>query len=100
LSAAPWMNAKLATLASSTPFLTCTSSAVRWAAVNRLVVGSGPSAGATLFCDDVLEVQKHLDRSALVHRTVPFGCPLDREREVEHLAGVNLPVPDQIDQVG
>src|SRR4051812_25253572 len=39
------------------------------------------------------------DCSALVHRAVTIGDLLEGQRQVEHLAGIDLPAPDQIDQL-
>jgi hypothetical protein len=44
--------------------------------------------------------QQHLDSSALVHGPVALGGLAERQLEVEHFAGVDLPVPDQVDQLG
>src|ERR687894_2503958 len=41
-----------------------------------------------------------LDRAALVHRAVALRHLLERQRKVEDLAGVDLPVPDQLDKLG
>jgi len=35
-----------------------------------------------------------------VHRLVTGRCLVQRELDVEHLAGVDLPVPDQVDELG
>jgi hypothetical protein len=45
-------------------------------------------------------VEQDLDRSPLVHGPVAFGGLLQREGQVEDLAGVDLSVPDQVDQFG
>src|SRR5438128_9346704 len=47
-----------------------------------------------------LRHQQRLDRPALVHRTIPFGHLFERQPEVEDLAGINLAIPDQINQLG
>src|ERR671910_3237746 len=44
--------------------------------------------------------QQRLDSAALVHRTVALRYLLERQGQVEDLAGVDLPVPDQVDQLG
>jgi hypothetical protein len=41
-----------------------------------------------------------LDRAALVHRAVALRHLLERQLQVEDFAGVDLPVPDQVDQLG
>src|SRR5215217_9785744 len=43
--------------------------------------------------------QQRLDRAALVHRAVALRYLLQRQRKVEDLAGVDLPVPDQLDKL-
>src|SRR5215211_6651608 len=44
--------------------------------------------------------QEDLDRLALVHRAVAVGGLVERQRDVEDLAGVDLAVPDEVDQLG
>src|SRR5215212_7000019 len=44
--------------------------------------------------------KKRLDRLALVHRAVALGGLLQRQVEIEDLAGVDLLVPDEVDQLG
>src|SRR5215208_5284632 len=44
--------------------------------------------------------QQRLDRAALVHRAVALRHLLKRQLQVEDLAGVDLPVPDQLDKLG
>src|SRR5436190_5268980 len=44
--------------------------------------------------------QECLDRAALVHGAVAVGDLLERQREIEHLARVDRPVEDQVDQFG
>jgi hypothetical protein len=44
--------------------------------------------------------QQRLDRAALVHGTVALRHLVERQREVEHLAGVDLPVAHEPDQLG
>src|SRR5215213_1098934 len=48
----------------------------------------------------VLRAQQRLDRAALVHRAVALSHLLQRQAQVENLAGVDLPVPDQLDKLG
>src|SRR3954452_13002887 len=45
-----------------------------------------------------LWAQQGFDRAALVHRAIALGDLLERQRQVEHFARVNLPVEDQADQ--
>ena len=40
----------------------------------------------------LLMPQKRLDRAAFVHRAVTFGHLFQRQRQVEHLAGVDVSV--------
>ena len=47
-----------------------------------------------------LRAQQRLDRAALVHRAVALRHLLKRQGQVEDLAGVDLPVPDQVDKLG
>src|SRR3954471_12000017 len=47
----------------------------------------------------VSESEKRLCRTPCVHRLVTLGCLFEREREVEDLAGVDLAVPDELDQL-
>src|SRR5215218_6396382 len=46
-----------------------------------------------------LWAQERLDRLTLVHRAVAFGYSIERQRQVEHLAGVDRPVEDESDQL-
>src|SRR3954469_23472112 len=46
----------------------------------------------------VLWAQQRFDRAALVHRAIPLGDVLERQRQVEHFARVDLAVEDQGDQ--
>src|SRR3954453_1613276 len=43
--------------------------------------------------------QERFDRAALVHRAVPCGDLLERQRQIEHLAWVDCPVEDETDQI-
>src|SRR5215216_3561921 len=45
-------------------------------------------------------LQQHLDRLALVHRAIALGGLIERELDVEDLARVDLPVPDEVDELG
>src|SRR3954468_24191264 len=47
-----------------------------------------------------LRGQQHLGRAPVVHRSVALGGLAQRESEVDDLAGVDLAVPDQVDQLG
>jgi hypothetical protein len=51
-----------------------------------LAVGSGP--------------KQRIDGAAFVHGLVGVGDLLEWQIEVEHLAGLDLPVPDPAEQVG
>jgi hypothetical protein len=54
-----------------------------------------------LFCSvGGLWVQQGLDGAALVHGLVALGGLLQREAEVKDLAGVDLAVADQVDELG
>src|SRR6266700_5183422 len=44
--------------------------------------------------------EQRLDGAALVHGAVPLGDLLERQGQVEDLAGVDLAVPDEVDQLG
>ena len=44
--------------------------------------------------------QQRLDRAALVHRAVTLGHVVKRQGQVEHLPGIDLPAPHQLDQLG
>src|SRR3954454_24031221 len=44
--------------------------------------------------------QQRLDRLALVHGAVALGGLLQRQVEGEDLAGFDLPIPDERDQLG
>src|SRR4051794_8684804 len=44
--------------------------------------------------------QERLDGAALVHRPVALGDVFKREREVKDLAGVDLALPDEVDELG
>src|SRR5256885_17196650 len=47
-----------------------------------------------------LRPQERLDRAALIHRAVTLGDLLERQGEIEDLAGVDLAVAHQVDQLG
>src|SRR5829696_7955975 len=86
---APRPTAVLASVVSGVMNATRTIS-VPAAATARERPGSGGS----------LRAQQRLDRAALVHRAVALRHLLQRQGQVEDLAGVDLPVPDQLDQLG
>src|SRR4051812_36853182 len=44
--------------------------------------------------------QQRLDRVARVHRAVAVGRVVEPELQVEHLAGADLAVPDEVDELG
>src|SRR5207237_4262314 len=44
--------------------------------------------------------EQHLDGTAFVHGAVALGNLRHRQFQVEHLAGVDLPVPYEVDQRG
>src|SRR3954465_6453773 len=44
--------------------------------------------------------EQDLGGSALVHCLVALCCPVERQGQVEDLAGVDCAVPDQLDQLG
>jgi len=48
----------------------------------------------------VSDGEQDLGGGALVHGLVALGCLVEREGEVEDLAGVDLAVPDELDEVG
>lgn len=47
----------------------------------------------------VLQGEHYFDGAPLVHGFVALRCLVEREAEVEHLAGVDLAVPDGPDEV-
>lgn len=47
-----------------------------------------------------LRAQQCLDRAALVHRTVALRYLLQWQRQIEDLARIDRPAPDQVDQLG
>src|SRR6516162_10837832 len=49
--------------------------------------------------DVALGLQKRLDRAALVHGAVTFRHLIERQRQIEDLAGVDRSVLDEIDQL-
>ena len=51
-------------------------------------------------CSQISGHQQRLDRTAFVHRAVAFRHLIERQRQVEDLAGVDLPAQNQVDQVG
>src|SRR6266487_1501247 len=61
-----------------------------------------PGHNFTITCGIVVSLwtQKRLDRPPLVHCTVALRDALEGQGQVEHLAGIDFPVPDQIDQLG
>src|SRR3954469_10570805 len=58
-----------------------------------------PSAEPVMKTRAISESEQHLCCSSLVHRLVALGCLLERERQVEDLAGVDLAVQDELDQL-
>ncbi len=48
----------------------------------------------------LLWAKKDFDRAPLVHGYVPGGRLLKGQLEIEDLARVDLPVPDEFDQLG
>src|SRR5829696_4248506 len=86
---APRPTAVLASVVSGVMNATRTIS-VPAAATARERPGSGGS----------LRAQQRLDCAALVHRAVALRYLLQRQGQVEDLAGVDLPVPDQVDKLG
>src|SRR5439155_17205081 len=44
--------------------------------------------------------QQRLDRPSLIHGSIPLRDLVERQGEVEDLAGVYLAVPDEVDQLG
>src|SRR3982751_1864076 len=58
-----------------------------------------PSAEPVMKTRAISERQQHLCCAPLVHRLVPLGRLLEREGEIEDLAWVDLPVPDQLDEI-
>src|SRR5439155_18039727 len=74
---------------------------VRWRApptrqscvVRFLAIGSSTKPPGTR-----LYAQQRLDRAAFVHRAVAFRHLLERQREVEDLAGIDCPFLDQLDE--
>ena len=44
--------------------------------------------------------EQDLDGLPGVHRLVAGCCLVQRELEVEHFAGIDPPVPDQVDELG
>src|SRR5574337_69570 len=47
-----------------------------------------------------LRAQQRLDRAALVHGAIALRHLVERQSQIEDLAGVDLSVPDQINQLG
>src|ERR671914_402071 len=77
-----------------------------WSSGNALVSCSRDCAYG-VFCEPrvdrllrSLRAQQRLDRAALVHRAVALRHLLEWQGQVEDLAGVDLPVPDQVDKLG
>lgn len=60
----------------------------------------GPRLGEGVSCGAGSGGEHDLDGSAFVHRRVAVGGPVQRQCEVEDPAGVDLPVPDALDEVG
>src|SRR5207244_5185013 len=44
--------------------------------------------------------QQRLDRATLIHRAVTLRDLLERQRQVEDLAGIDLALPHEVDQLG
>src|SRR6478752_3825159 len=79
------------------------SSAAAGAAAGRLwrpVAQGRPMAVVRVMTGESSGGEQGLDGAAFVHRLVAFGGVLQGQGEVEHLAGVDGPVPDQVDQLG
>ena len=53
-----------------------------------------------MFCFLGLRLQQRLDRPALVHRAVALGHLVEGQSQVKYLAGVNLSLQHQADQIG
>src|SRR5437867_9279511 len=61
---------------------------------------SAPSVGSCCACAlHPSWAQQRLDRAALIHCAVGFRHLIERQGHVEDLAGVDLPVPHQLDQL-
>src|SRR5438132_6082389 len=60
---------------------------------------SGFSFGLPWFFCSVVHGQQRLDGAAFVHGAVALGDLIEGELEVEDLAGVDLTVPDEVDEL-
>src|SRR2546429_4659618 len=58
------------------------------------------SFGLPWFSRSVVHGQQRLDGAAFVHGAVALGDLIEGEREVEDLAGIDLAVPDEVDELG
>lgn len=47
----------------------------------------------------ILQPQQRLDGTALIHRLVAFGHLVERKRQIEDLAGIDLPLEYEVDQL-
>jgi hypothetical protein len=47
-----------------------------------------------------LHCKQRLNGAALVHRTIAFCNLIQRKSQIENLAGVDLPLPDQVNEFG
>src|SRR4051794_40908287 len=76
-----------------------------WCSVPRLLLdrwrlGASRPAGPDAPVNAGAGAQQRLDRAPLVHRAVALGGFVERQGEVEDLAGVDRAVADELDQLG
>ena len=61
----------------------------------------GPCARGWAMCFAAVSgAEEDLDGLPGIHRLVAGRCLVQRQLEVEHLAGVDPPVPDQVNELG
>jgi hypothetical protein len=61
----------------------------------------GPCARGWAMCFAAVSgAEEDLDGLPGIHRLVAGRCLFQRQLEVEHLAGVDPPIPDQVDELG
>src|SRR5437879_8752537 len=49
---------------------------------------------------NALRTQQRLDRAAFVHRAVPLRHLVEGQGQIEDLAGIDLPLPHEVDHLG
>src|SRR5713101_4517020 len=83
----------------------CKSSAsaiLRSSSVDHVVIAGPPNLVRvwTGERENALRTQQRLDRAAFVHCAVALRHLVEGQSQIKHLAGIDLPLPHQVDQFG